>query len=163
MWYRSTGYAFVSDDVVGCTGLPRVVRVGVSHRFCLSKEAGMNYDGQIVDRRFSDGLSVRQYWARIFRENEMRFHEWQQAARRIGITATPKRDMPRHPSTDEELANSMSRAFPLRVWSRAMRNVVKMRNEYNTGVWGERPVWRSHRYMILDGVPTRITARGSIY
>lgn len=108
-----------------------------------------NPRGQPVDTTHSDGLSVREYWTALFKRNEELF-----AAHRYSEILT-----------DPELTDAMLAAFPDRVESRSMKQVVRVRSVYNRGVWfgNCRPRTQSRRYRRLDdGTCIAVTARGRI-
>lgn len=75
-----------------------------------------NPNGQMVDTSGSGGLGVRQYWARLFEENEL---AW--------------REDPTSVLTDEQLVQRILEAFPARAWSRGLIAVTRWRTVYNRG------------------------------
>lgn len=80
--------------------------------------------GQIVDRSRSGGLSVSEYWVKLFQANERR-HQ-----------------------SDARLTEQMLRAFPDRWESAILYEVNRVRQRYNRGLLtgGRRPRPQSRRY-----------------
>jgi hypothetical protein len=108
-----------------------------------------NPKGQPVDTTQSGGLNVREYWTQLFQQNEELFR----AHRYVDIL------------TDIEITEAMFSAFPDRIVSALMKQVVRVRGVYNRGVWfnGMRPRLQSRRYRrIGDGTCVAITARGRL-
>lgn len=110
-----------------------------------------NPHGQVVCRRFSGGLSVGEYWVRLFVDNEWMFG---QADGRLVMD-------------DNDLTAAAFHAFPDRRDSAIFANVTKIRNRYNRGAIacqkGRRPRIRSHRYhMRADGTSVRVSPRGKV-
>lgn len=108
-----------------------------------------NPKGQPVDTTHSGGLTVREYWTQLFRQNEELF-----AAHRFGEIRT-----------DPEISEAMFSAFPDRIVSASMKQVVRVRGVYNRGIWfgGMRPRPQSRRYRrIGDGTCVAVTARGRL-
>lgn len=93
--------------------------------------------GQMVDTSCSDGMNIKNTWARFFRENQdhVTRGEWDKV------------------KTDEELLKGYRCCFPQRDVAQASINVVRWRSAYNRGALseGELPLHQSKRY-IKDGV-----------
>ncbi len=109
-----------------------------------------NVKGQLVNRAHSGGLSVGEYWVRLFIENEWLFSNG-------GILVMD----------DDDLTAAAFVAFPDRQRSKIFHNVVRIRNRYNRGAIAcqksKRPKIRSYRYHNnAAGIAMRISARGKI-
>lgn len=103
--------------------------------------------GQIVDRTHSGGLSIQEYWCKLFMENEKAWEEKRYA------------DI----KTDAELALEIRRAFPSRT-SKVLSKVGVVRSRVNRGVQMSPGVF-VHRYVRLEDdsvVRLRMTTRGPI-
>lgn len=104
--------------------------------------------GQIVDTTASDGLNIREYWTKLFRENEMNFR-----AQNFAVVLD-----------DDMIAQRMLSAFPNKKRTACLTDVTRARAAYNRGVWwrGARPVIHSYRYMNdADTTLLRVSARGT--
>lgn len=104
--------------------------------------------GQLVDMSSSDGLNIREYWTKLFRENEANFRAQNYKA----------------VLDDDMIADRMLKAFPNKKRTTCLTDVTRARAAYNRGVWwhGAKPVVHSFRYMNdSDTTLLRVSSRGT--
>lgn len=111
----------------------------------------MHHRGQIVDTSKSGGLTVNQYWEKLFKHNEKAFEE----KRETSVL------------DDQDITAAMLLAFPKRRTSQIFREVVKARNRFNRGKLhsqkGQKPEKPSFKYIRMGGGGVRrSTARGRL-
>jgi hypothetical protein len=105
--------------------------------------------GQIVDTSHSGGLRIREYWSKLFRENEV---AWQAGLLHAILI-------------DEEITAEMYRAFPSHNYSVVFKRLGRVRAEYNRGAWtkGVKPVFRSFRYKRTAATVQRISGQNILH